>query len=92
MSEISEQEESTKHEATESDDHEILEQIKIHFKADEEAWRDVRKDALEDWKFRAGEQWPEQIKKERDSDDRPCLVINKMPQYINQITDRKSVV
>ena len=89
MSEISEQEESTKHEATESDDHEILEQIKIHFKADEEAWRDVRKDALEDWKFRAGEQWPEQIKKERDSDDRPCLVINKMPQYINQITNEQ---
>lgn len=89
MSEISEQEESTKHEATESDDHEILEQIKIHFKADEEAWRDVRKDALDDWKFRAGEQWPEQIKKERDSDDRPCLVINKMPQYINQITNEQ---
>ncbi len=89
MSEISEQEESTKHEATESDDHEILEQIKIHFKADEDAWRDVRKDALEDWKFRAGEQWPEQIKKERDSDDRPCLVINKMPQYINQITNEQ---
>lgn len=89
MSEISEQEESTKHEATESDDHEILEQIKSHFKADEDAWRDVRKDALDDWKFRAGDQWPEQIKKERDSDDRPCLVINKMPQYINQITNEQ---
>lgn len=76
-------------EASDSNDHELLEQIKIHFKADEEAWRDVRQDALKDWQFRAGDQWPESIKRERDHDDRPCLVINKMPQYVNQITNEQ---
>ena len=82
-------EESEAHEAGESNDEELLEQIKHNFEADEEAWRDVRQDALNDWKFRAGDQWPEAIKRERDQDDRPCLVINKMPQYINQITNEQ---
>lgn len=70
-------------------DAELLEQIKAHFKADEEAWREVRQDALKDWQFRSGDQWPEAIKRERDHDDRPCLVINKMPQYVNQITNEQ---
>lgn len=76
-------------EVSDSNDHELLEQIKIHFSADEEAWRDVRQESLKDWQFRAGDQWPEAIKRERDHDDRPCLVINKMPQYINQITNEQ---
>ncbi len=83
------EEENELHEASETNDEELLEQIKKNFEADEEAWRDVRKDALEDWKFRAGDQWPEAIKRDRDQDDRPCLVINKMPQYINQITNEQ---
>ena len=81
--------ENQKHEASETEDQELLEQIKKNFEADQEAWRDVRVQALEDWKFRAGDQWPEQIKRERDHDDRPCLVINKMPQYINQIANEQ---
>lgn len=82
-------EESEAVEANESSDHELLEQIKRNFEADEEAWREVRQDALDDWEFRAGNQWPEAIKRERDQDDRPCLVINKMPQHINQITNEQ---
>lgn len=71
------------------DDKKLLAQIKLHFKTDEDFWRDVRVDALDDWKFRAGDQWPDAIKRERDHDQRPCLVINKMPQYINQITNEQ---
>lgn len=82
-------EENEQNEVSETDDHELLEQIKRNFEADEEAWRDVRLEALNDWKFRAGDQWPEAIKRDRDQDDRPCLVINKMPQYINQITNEQ---
>lgn len=82
-------EQNENQEAFETEDHELLEQIKKNFESDQEAWRDVRRDALEDWKFRAGDQWPEQIKRERDHDDRPCLVINKMPQYINQIANEQ---
>lgn len=47
----------------------------------------IRKNALDDLKFRAGEQWPQQVKLDRDNDGRPCLTINRMPQFIRQITN-----
>ena len=44
-----------------------------------------RKLALDDLKFIDGEQWPAKIKQEREADDRPCLVINKAPTFIDQV-------
>ena len=47
-----------------------------------------RERALEAIKFRDGEQWPDKIKKERETDPegaRPCLVVDKTNQYINQV-------
>jgi hypothetical protein len=46
-----------------------------------------RKAAKEDLEFVAveGKQWPEAIKAEREADGRPCLTINKMPVYIDQV-------
>lgn len=70
-------------------DKDLLAQIKIRFTASEESERSIRLDALSDFKFRSGDQWPEGIKRERDMDDRPCLVINKMPQYINQVANEQ---
>lgn len=47
-----------------------------------------RKDALDDLKFaRLGEQWPEQVRRDRERDQRPCLTINKMPAFIRQVTN-----
>ena len=44
--------------------------------------------ALEDLKFaRLGEQWPEQIRKQREIDGRPVLTINKMPSFIRQVVN-----
>ena len=45
-----------------------------------------RDDAIEDLEFLAGEQWPEEIRRERIEDDRPILTINKLPQYVRQVT------
>lgn len=50
----------------------------------EEEFRDL---ALEDIKFSLGDQWPANIQQDRNSDKRPCLTINKIPQYIQQITN-----
>ena len=36
---------------------------------------------------RAGEQWPEAIRKEREKDGRPCLTINKMNAFIRQVVN-----
>jgi len=46
-----------------------------------------RKLAKDDLEFVAveGKQWPEQIKAERESEGRPCITINKMPAFIDQV-------
>lgn len=53
------------------------------------AWeyeRDNREQAQDDLKFRAGEQWPEEVKRERTQASRPTLTINRMPQFVKQVT------
>lgn len=52
-----------------------------------EYWSEERKAAIDDIKFRAGEQWPTQIKSQRESDKRPCLTVDKLNQYIRQIVN-----
>ena len=44
-------------------------------------WSAIHADGLEDDKFVAGEQWPEQVKKERQEDRRPVLTYNLMPSF-----------
>ena len=47
-----------------------------------------RTTALEDLKFaRLGEQWPDQIRKQRELDGRPILTINKLPAFIRQVVN-----
>jgi len=48
-----------------------------------------RKKALDDLKFRAGDQWDGNIKSDRDGDNRPCLTINQLPQFIRQVTNEQ---
>lgn len=60
------------------------------FKLIEDAERDLRKLALEDIKFaKDSEQWPDTIRATRNmvGQERPCLVINRMPQFIRQVTN-----
>lgn len=68
-------------------DEEILRVARERFKLAEEAEYQNRIKAKEDVEFRAGIQWPESILRERDRDNRPSLTINKIPQFIRQITN-----
>lgn len=43
-----------------------------------------RDEMLDDFKFFAGEQWADDVKRERV--DRPCLTINRLPQFVRQVT------
>lgn len=43
-------------------------------------------EAYEDLRFRKGEQWPEKDKAERESGGHVCLTINRLPQFIRQVT------
>jgi hypothetical protein len=56
----------------------------------EESWthdRDNRYDAASDLAFLAGDQWPESVKREREAASRPMLTINRLPQFVRQVTN-----
>lgn len=40
-----------------------------------------------DWKFYLSEQWDEAVRQERQRDGRPCLTINMLPQFVNQVSN-----
>lgn len=55
-----------------------------------ESWqydRDNRYDAASDLSFLAGDQWPESVRREREAQSRPMLTINRLPQFVRQVTN-----
>lgn len=70
-----------------ADDEEILRLARERFTLSSIAENEIRKEALDDLEFRAGRQWPDDVKMARVIDNRPCLVINRIPQFIRQITN-----
>ena len=66
----------------------IIKLAKEHFKNAEEGWADNRKEALDDIRFaRLGEQWPDDVKTQRERQSRPCLTINRLPAFIRQVVN-----
>ena len=65
----------------------LLQQMRDRFAKirDDSAEQDNRRQAIEDLAFRNGEQWPEDLKAQRERDGRPCLVLNKLPGFIDQV-------
>lgn len=74
-------------EGDEGGDEELLRDIREKYKEAEEFWSDNRKWALEDIRFGNGEQWPEDVVALRESEKRPCLVVDKLNQYVRQIVN-----
>lgn len=73
--------------ASKKADEKLLNEAKERFRLSQEAESEYRALALEDLKFRAGEQWPQDVKQQRDMDRRPCLTVNRIPQFVRQITN-----
>ncbi len=63
----------------------ILVEARERFRRSMEAWDENRKLAEEDIDFRNGDQWPEQVRKQREQEARPCLTFNKLEQRIDQV-------
>ncbi|CAB4152263.1 Phage P22-like portal protein [uncultured Caudovirales phage] len=74
-------------EKSKSSDEEILRIARDRFKLAEEASSNIRSNALDDLEFRAGEQWPSDVKNARNFEARPCLTINRVPQFIRNVTN-----
>ena len=61
---------------------EVLERFDNHWRADESN----RDDAIDDLRFRAGDQWPEVIRQQRQAQGRPVITINRMGQFIKRVS------
>lgn len=47
------------------------------------------KEGLVDLQYLAGNHWPEKQKRQRELDGRPCLTVNKLPTFLNQVTNEQ---
>lgn len=65
----------------------ILKTARDCFQQAVEAEAERRLEALDDLKFRAGDHWPQELLNQRKIENRPSLTINKIPQFIRQVTN-----
>ena len=69
-------------------DRDLLAEAQEQFDECEQAEAENRRDALDDLRFaRLAEQWPDKIRRDRDSEGRPCLTINRLPAFVRQVTN-----
>ena len=68
---------------------EFLQLAHSRFKTIIEAESALRENMLEDLRFRASEQWPDNVQALRNADNRPCLTVNRIPQFIRQVTNNQ---
>lgn len=56
----------------------------------DDAWehdKENRTEASTDLAFLSGDQWPDTVRRQREAADRPVLTINRLPQFVRQITN-----
>jgi hypothetical protein len=71
------------------DDAAIVQRAKECYRLGMEASAKWREAAIEDLEFLAGEQWDPQIKGQRDAQGRPALTVNRLPQFVRQVTNEQ---
>lgn len=59
------------------------------FQTVEVAERELRERMRDDLKFRASEQWPQDIAAQRKIDRQPIITINRLPTFIRQVTNQQ---
>lgn len=73
-----------------SADEELLQRIKDRQQMAADAGQDQRKQSLADLNFCDVEkQWPDDIKAQRDSEGRPCIVVDRLTPFVNQLTNEQ---
>lgn len=63
----------------------VFNEARDRFEMAEESEREDRLLMEDDMRFAAGEQWPDDIRRGREAENRPCLTINRLPQFIAQV-------
>lgn len=67
----------------------LLDTAKKRWKIADSAEAEQRSKALEDIRFAEGDQWPPEMRERRRLDGRPCLTINRIPQFVQHITNEE---
>jgi len=67
----------------------FLSLAQMRFRTVVEAETVLRQHMLEDLRFRASEQWPDNVRSMREQDGRPCLTVNRIPSFIRQVTNNQ---
>ncbi len=68
-------------------DADIIAEVKTRFAQCHNADSENHINGLDDLRFLKGDQWPEKQKRARESEGRPVLTINKLPTFLQQITN-----
>lgn len=71
------------------DEAEIVERAKECYRLGIDVSSQWREDAIKDLEFLAGEQWDPSIKGMRDAQGRPALTVNRLPQFVRQVTNEQ---
>lgn len=71
--------------APERDDEEFLTDARKRFTNGATADKENREAGYDDLKFLAGHQWDDGVEEERRLAGRPCLTINRLPQFVAQV-------
>jgi len=69
------------------DDDDYLVLARERFQRCMESESEYRAVALDDLEFYDGDQWPDNIKHTREADHRPCIVVNRLPQFVHQVSN-----
>ena len=68
-------------------DNALLQEIRTRY---DDGWNGDGQNRTEmdsDLQFVAGKQWPEDVRLEREENDRPCITENHMPQFVRQVAN-----
>ena len=65
----------------------ILHTARERFKLVSDAESEMRREFLDDLYFFNGDQWPPDVAAERRAEGRPCLTINRLPQFVHQVVN-----
>lgn len=70
-----------------SSDENLLALIRNRFDYVQDAWQDIRREGDQDMRYVSGNPWPEAEKIAREKAGRPCLVMDEISQYTNQLNN-----
>jgi hypothetical protein len=67
-------------------DDDLLKTARERFTEAETSDRAARDRAQDDLRHLVGDPWPDKVRQEREAEGKPCITINRYPQFVRQVT------